>query len=468
MMGRLAAIVLAAGMGTRMRSAVPKVLHRINGLPMIVHVLNAVKGLRSDRVVIVVGSENGAAIKDAVRAIGTEPVIQRRPLGTANAVLSAWRVLRDFRGDLLIVNGDTPLITSKTLRGFLGRHRRSGNDLSIISFNAENPRGYGRIVRDHTGRACLIREEEEASFGERSLSEVNSGVYLLTSDAFPLLRYIKADNKKKEYYLTDILSIAFRRGLKCGVFPMGDELEFSGINTKEELLKVQRLMTERVVRYWLQRDVGFMDEERVYIHSTVSIGQGTYIYPNVCIEGATHIGRDCLIHPNVRITDSTIGDGVVVKDSSVIESSEVGDGARVGPFARLRPGTRVLSNASIGNFVEIKASVIGEGSKAQHLSYIGDAEVGTGVNIGAGTITCNYDGVKKHKTVIEDDVFIGSDSQIVAPVRVKRGAYVGAGSTITHDVPSGALAISRTKQSNIEGWALRKIKAKVKKKKGDG
>ncbi len=456
----LACVVLAAGQGTRMRSAVPKVLHRLNGIPMIHYVLRALSGLGPDRVVVVVGRDNGGALRKALKSEDVQFALQKTPLGTAHALMSARKALRGFQGDILVLNGDTPLVSTMTLKKFITRHRRAGKSLSLLSFIAEDPTGYGRILRDGSGTPLGIREEKDASEEERAIEEVNSGIYLFKPRTLTLLKKIGLNGKKGEYYLTDILEIASMKGLGCGVYCSGDEREFMGINTAEELLRAQRILREKTVRYWLERDVSFMDETAVYIHPDVVIGEGTHIYPNVYLEGKTSIGSGCVIYPDVRITDSTIGEGVTIKDSSVIESAEIQGNAIIGPFARLRPGTRILKDARIGNFVEVKASTIGEGAKAQHLTYIGDADVGKKVNIGAGTITCNYDGVKKHRTVIGDDVFIGSDTQLVAPVKVAKGAYVGAGSTITRDVPPGALAISRSPERHIKGWAKKRKKKK--------
>ncbi|NOY39859.1 MAG: UDP-N-acetylglucosamine diphosphorylase/glucosamine-1-phosphate N-acetyltransferase [Nitrospirae bacterium] len=456
----LACVVLAAGQGTRMRSTIPKVLHRLNGIPMIHYVLRAVAGLGPVRVIVVAGRDNERVLKEALKSEDVQFALQKAPLGTAHALMSAGKALRGFQGDILVLNGDTPLVSTMTLKKFITRHRRARKSLSLLSFIAEDPTGYGRILRGRSGTPLGIREEKDATEEERAINEVNSGIYLFKPRTLTLLRKIGLNSKKGEYYLTDILEIASQKGLGCGVYCSGDEREFMGINTVEELLRAQRILREKTVRYWLERDVSFMDETAVYIHPDVVIGEGTHIYPNVYLEGKTSIGSGCVIYPDVRITDSTVGDEVTIKDSSVIESAEIQGNTIIGPFARLRPGTMIMKDARIGNFVEVKASTIGEGAKAQHLSYIGDADVGKKVNIGAGTITCNYDGVKKHRTVIEEGVFIGSDTQLVAPVKVEKGAYVGAGSTITRDVPSGALAISRSPERHIRGWANKRKKKK--------
>jgi bifunctional UDP-N-acetylglucosamine pyrophosphorylase/glucosamine-1-phosphate N-acetyltransferase len=452
-----------------MRSQLPKVLHRLLGLPMIRYVVEAVMALAPEKAVVVVGRKSGKAIKEVLSGVdGLAFAVQRRPLGTGNALKTGLSALKGFRGDLIVLNGDTPLIRPETLKRLLSRHRRGQNVLTICSFSASEPGGYGRIIRDSSGKAVAIKEERDLSLEERSIDEVNSGIYLLSEAVFPLAGKIRKNAAKGEYYVTDLFGIVLRSGLKAGVLKMDDEDEFSGINTKDDLFRVQSILRRRIVRGWVKRDVFFIDEERVYIQPSVRIGPGTTIYPNVFIEGETVIGEDCMIFPNVRIRDSWIGDNVVVKDSSVIEEAEIHDNVEAGPFARIRPGSILMESARIGNFVEIKKSIIGAGTKAQHLSYIGDAEIGRDVNVGAGTITCNYDGVKKHRTVIEDGVFIGSDSQLVAPVRIGKGAYVGAGSTITRDVRPESLALTRSRQKEIRGWARKKSKKAGRKKRKSG
>jgi bifunctional UDP-N-acetylglucosamine pyrophosphorylase/glucosamine-1-phosphate N-acetyltransferase len=296
---------------------------------------------------------------------------------------------------------------------------------------------------------------------------VNSGVYAIEPEALRLLDEIKLNKSKGEYYLTDIVHIAREKGMRMDAFQIGYEDEFIGVNTREELEKAGRLMKDRIIKRWKDRGVNFIDTGSVFLSSSTHIGKGTVVYPNVHLEGNTRIGRDCTIYPNVRICESVIEDGAVIKDSTLIESSVVKERALVGPFAHLRPGSEIGVKAKIGNFVEVKKSIIGRGTKASHLSYLGDAKIGRDVNIGAGTITCNYDGHSKDVTTIEDGVFIGSDSQLIAPVRVGKGAYLGAGSTITKDVPSKALALSRVEQVNIEGWVTKresKMRNKLKKK----
>ncbi len=465
---KLACVVLAAGLGTRMKSSLPKVLHRLHGTPMLRYVLNSLHTLHPQKIVIVAG-ENIQDIKESLN--DTAKIAFARQIeakGTGDALLKAVPSLKGFKGAVLVVNGDTPLITGSTLKNFLSLHKRKRNELSVLSFESRDPGSYGRIIRDNKGRAAFIVEQRDATETQKTIREVNSGVYAIESGAFPLLKEIKPNKSKGEYYLTDIVGIARDRGLRLDAFCAGFEDEFMGVNTIEELENAGRTMKRRIIKKFSDRGVHFIEKDSVFISSDTEIGADTNVYPNVHLEGKTSIGKGCTIYPNVRILDSIIEDGAVIKDSTLIEEAIVKRNASVGPFAHIRPGSVIGEKAKIGNFVEVKKSVIGPGTKASHLSYLGDARIGKDVNIGAGTITCNYDGHKKHITTIEDGVFVGSDTQFVAPVKIGKGAFVGAGSTITADVPSHALALSRVKQRNIEGWALklqlkgRSEKAKVK------
>jgi bifunctional UDP-N-acetylglucosamine pyrophosphorylase / glucosamine-1-phosphate N-acetyltransferase len=449
---RLACIVLAAGEGKRMHSAAPKVLHKLCGRPMLQFVLDTVEELKPERKIVVVG-RHGMEIERAIAGEGVSLVLQKEPKGTGDALLSAREALGKFRGAVLVLNGDMPLITPETLKRFLGLFRRHGDALSVLSFPACNPSSYGRIIRDGSGRALKIVEEKDATDEEKGICEVNSGVYGMESGILPLLQKITMNVAKGEYYLTDLFEIVVKDNLGAGSYCIGTEDELMGVNTRFELLRAEAVILQRIARGLIDSGVNVFDTSSLYIHYGVSVGTETVLYPNIYLEGATTVGRGCTIYPNVRIINSTICDGALIKDSSVIEDSTVGEGAEVGPFSHLRPGSTIGPRAKIGNFVEVKKSVIGERTKASHLSYIGDAVVGKGVNIGAGTITCNYDGDRKHQTIIEDGVFIGSDTQIVAPIRIGKEAYVGAGSTVTKDVPPRSLAVSRTRQKNIEGWA---------------
>jgi bifunctional UDP-N-acetylglucosamine pyrophosphorylase/glucosamine-1-phosphate N-acetyltransferase len=464
----LSCVILAAGLGKRMKSGFPKVLHRVCGVPMLQAVVNAVKELSPYRIVVVVGAR-GELIKRTLNDDGVIYAVQKKAKGTGHALRCGVAALGHFKGTIVVVNGDTPLLSAGTIRKLAGLHKREGNAVSVLSFETGTPDDYGRIVRDSSGRLAAIVEHKDADPAQVKITEVNSGAYAIDRDALVVLNGIRMNPSNGEYYLTDIVAGALKRGLKVSAYCMGREEEFMGVNTREELLRASVLMKKELVRKWMNKGVTFLDVGSVYIHPAVRIGRDATIYPNVCLEGRTRIGAHSVIYPNVRIQDSSIGDRAVIKDSTVIEDSIVKNGASVGPFARIRPGSVVGSDARIGNFVEIKKSTIGKGSKAAHLSYIGDAVIGKDVNVGAGTITCNYDGKKKHKTEIEDGVFVGSDTQLIAPVSIGRGAYIGAGSTITEDVPPLSLAVSRTKQTNVEDWAKRKLsKLKSKKSKAKG
>jgi bifunctional UDP-N-acetylglucosamine pyrophosphorylase/glucosamine-1-phosphate N-acetyltransferase len=458
-------VILAAGLGTRMKSSTPKVLHSINGKPIIRHVVEAARALKPEQIVVVIGPES-TGIREALRDKRVTFAVQKEPKGTADALKTASGKLAGLKagkGTVLILSGDTPLVNPLTLQQLVTVHKRKRESISILSFIAGGDHAYGRIVRDGENVTSIV-EDKDADAEQKNISEVNSGIYAMESSILALLREIKMNLQKGEYYLTDIVGIADRRGYRIGSHVLGDETELTGINTRRELCMAGLYLRDRIVSKWFDEGVSFIDPKSVIIDPDASIGMDTVIYPNVVIEGKSVIGSNCTIYPNTRIIDSTIGDNVTIKDSSVIESSNIQYSAEVGPFAHLRPGSIIGVSAKIGNFVEIKKSVIGNGTKASHLSYLGDAEIGDNVNIGAGTITCNYDGVNKFKTVIEEGSFIGSDTQLVAPVKVGKGAYVGAGSTITKDVPPLALAVSRTSQKNIEKWAERRTIMKDKRK----
>jgi bifunctional UDP-N-acetylglucosamine pyrophosphorylase/glucosamine-1-phosphate N-acetyltransferase len=440
-----------------MRSGTPKVLHQIYGKPMLQYVLDVIAPLKPKITVVVTGEKQFSSFKDLSYSGEVVFALQKERKGTAHALLKASKYLKAFKGTVLVMNGDTPLLRSETLQKFLRLHGKKAHDISLASFIAENPGAYGRVLRSTEGRPVKIVERSDASAKDISIREVNSGVYAIKSPALPLLKDIRLNRKKREYYLTDIVELASKRGVSVGAFCQGDESEFLGVNTREELSLAHEAIRERILEKWLSRGITFIDPFSVYIEPDVTIGSDTTIYPNVYLQGTTKIGKTCTVYPNVRIVDSVIKSKSIIKDTTLIEESVVGPGASVGPFAHLRPGSRIGKSSKIGNFVEVKASTIGVGTKAMHLTYIGDAEVGSNVNIGAGTITCNYDGVKKYKTKIGNGVFVGSDTQLVAPVKIGEGSYIGAGTTVTKDVPPGHLATSRTRQRSIE-WKPRKKK----------
>jgi len=458
-------VILAAGLGKRMKSSVPKVLHEVLGRPMLQHTIDAVKKLKPEKIVVVIG--NGAqAVRDRVKEDSLTFVLQKKLLGTGNALLTAKKELN--KGTVLVLNGDCPLITARTLKKLLADHKRGRNVLSFLSFVDDSMSGYGRVFRDETGRVTGIVEDKHASPAEkRRFTELNGGVYVTETEILNHLGRIKKNRSSGEYYLTDIVNIVAKSGKNLNAYDCPQE-EIRGVNSRKELFEINEVLKRRIVMQLMEKGVTFIDPATSNVHVSVSIGRDTVIYPNTYLEGKTRVGRDCTIYPGSRICDSILGDGVTIKDNTLIEKSRIRKGASVGPFAHLRPGNDIGSNAKIGNFVEIKKSNIGDGTKASHLSYIGDADVGRNVNLGAGTITCNYDGKNKFRTKIESGVFIGSDSQLVAPVTIGKDAYVAAGATITKNVPSGGLAISRSRQRNLENWGARQTvskKTKVKKKK---
>lgn len=463
----LEVIILAAGLGTRMKSATIKILHRAAGRPIIEYVLDLAAQLSDAPPVMVVGHQ-----REAVREnVGDRArfAVQEEQLGTGHAVLQAAPSLEanGVKGKkILILSGDVPLTRPETLRRLLDEHERSRNALTLLTMKLDEPAMYGRIIRDGSGAVLKIVEAKDASEEEKGIDEVNAGIYVFDGEhLFDNLRNLSNTNAQGEYYLTDLLGVLRKAGKRVGAVVAGDPVEALGVNSRADLAIVEAEIQRRVVENLMKEGVTFRNPATVVIDSMVSIGSDTVIYPFVTIEGTTRIGSGCVIEPGVHLQNVTIGNNVHVKTGTVAEGSVIADDAAVGPYAHLRPGTKLGRHVKIGNFVETKKAVFGEGAKASHLSYIGDADIGADVNIGAGTITCNYDGVNKHKTVLEDGVFIGSDTQLVAPVRVGHGAYVGAGSTITKDVPPDSLALSRVPQKVIEGWAARKREGQKAKKK---
>ena len=456
-------IILAAGLGTRMKSATIKILHRAAGRPIIDYVLDLAVEIGTRPPIMVIGHQREAvqqAVGDRARY-----AVQEEQKGTGHAVLQAASLVDGSR-HVLILSGDVPLTRPETLRRLLEEHERSQNALTLLTMNLDDPAMYGRIVRDAGGAVTRIVEAKDATGDEKRINEVNAGIYVFDSEhLFDNLRNLSASNAQGEYYLTDLLAVLRSAGKRVGAVVAGDPIEALGVNSRADLASVEGEIQRRVVGKLMNEGVTFRNPAMVVIDSTVTIGNDTVVYPFVTIEGTTTIGSRCVIEPAVHLINVTAGDDVHLKTGTVAEDAVIENDAAVGPYAHLRPGSRLGRHVKIGNFVETKKAVFGEGAKASHLSYIGDAEVGAYVNIGAGTITCNYDGVNKHKTVIEDGVFIGSDTQLVAPVRIGKGAYVGAGSTITKDVPPDALALSRTPQRIIKGWAARKKLERSKEKK---
>ncbi|HEX7190717.1 MAG TPA: bifunctional UDP-N-acetylglucosamine diphosphorylase/glucosamine-1-phosphate N-acetyltransferase GlmU [Thermoanaerobaculia bacterium] len=463
-MSDLDVIILAAGKGTRMKSATVKVLHRAAGRPIIEYVLDLASEVGAKSPVVVVGHQ-----RDDVRnAIGDRArfAVQEPQLGTGHAVLMAAEHIKGQR--VLILSGDVPLTRLETLQQLLAQHEAEKNALTLLTMKLDDPAMYGRIVRDANGSVARIVEAKDASADEKRIDEVNAGIYVFdTEHLFGNLRGLSPKNAQGEYYLTDLIAVLRNAGHRVGAVIASDPVEALGVNSRADLAAVEGEIQRRVVARLMASGVTFRNPSTVVIDSTVTIGNDSVVYPFVTIEGTTKIGSGCVLEPGVHLINVTAGDNVHFKSGTVAEQAQIDDDASVGPYAHLRPGTRLGTHVKVGNFVETKKAVFGSGAKASHLSYIGDAEVGADVNIGAGTITCNYDGVNKNKTVIEDGAFIGSDSQLVAPVTVGKGAYVAAGSTITKDVPADSLALSRTPQKTIKGWAIKRRAEIERKKKGD-
>ncbi len=462
-MGAVATIILAAGKGTRMRSEMVKVLHPILGLPMLSYpIAVSLHGIKANKTIVVVGYQ-ADQIQEKFKNPEIQFVLQKDQLGTGHAALQAIPFLKAFTGAALILCGDVPLAKADTLRTFIAAFEESQSILSVLTTIMENPFGYGRILRSPEGWLEKIIEEKDASEKERPIREINTGIYCVRAPFLVEgLGEIGKDNAQGEYYLTDLVEIAKKKGLRCSVHIASDPVEVMGINTRVDLAIANEVLRQAKLKDLMLSGVTIVDPKNTYVDQCVEVGKDTVLYPNCHLQGRTKIGERCLIEPNAKVSDSIVGNDVTIRSNSVITESKIEEGASIGPFSHLRPLSEVRTKAKIGNFVEMKKSVMGRGSKANHLTYIGDSIVGEGVNIGAGTITCNYDGFEKHPTIIGDGVFVGSNVELVAPVKVGEGATIGAGSTITKDVPGGALAISRTKQKNIRSWS-KKIKYRRKK-----
>jgi len=445
--------VLAAGRGKRMRSNKPKVLHKVLGRTMIDHVLHTVESLRPRGIAVVTGYASEMVQAHVGQPRNLEWVIQDRQLGTGHAVKQCEQAISDVR-DVLIVCGDTPLLRSGTLAKLVAEHRDQDATVTVLTAKVDSPSGYGRIVRDSTGRMTGIVEEKDATDAQRLIREVSSGIYCVRRDVlFDLLHKLGNRNAQGEYYLPDIVPLALKDGRAVETAVMWDATEMLGVNDRAQLSSVEDIMQANITRDWQQRGVTIEKPETVRIEATVSIGLDTVIQAGCYLIGSTHIGDECRVGPYAVLVDAWIDDRVEIFAFSHIHDASVAMGARIGPFARLRPGAQLDEDVRVGNFVEIKNSVVNRGSKVNHLSYIGDTEMGADCNIGAGTITCNYDGANKHKTIIGDRVFIGSDTKLIAPVEVKSDATVGAGSIITKKVESGGLTLSeRPDQRHVSHW----------------
>lgn len=455
-------VILAAGLGTRMKSGLTKALHPAAELPLVQHVLNAAAGLEPEKIVLVLGHQ-ADRVRTAVATSGADIVIQTEQLGTGHAVQQAREALAGASGPVMILCADTPLITTATLLSVADRHRTSRAAVTLVTAFAENPFGYGRIVRGKGGVSAVV-EEKDATAAQKKIREVNAGMYCFDPKfLLPALTQLGRSNAQGEYYLPDTIEIARKKKRIVSAFVCSDTEEVLGVNSRSDLSRAEAVIRRRINGRWMAEGVSMLDPGSTFVGMEASLGRDVVLYENVRIEGTTKIGDNCVIYPGCRIRNSVLADGVTIKDHSVVEEAVIAAAASIGPFAHLRPGAVIGEKARIGNFVEVKKSTIGAGSKANHLSYIGDATVGRDVNIGAGVITCNYDGYDKYRTVIEDNVFVGSDAQLVAPVRVGSGAVIAAGATITRDVPADALAINRLPQEIREGFASRRRRMKQRK-----
>lgn len=461
---KLSVVILAAGEGTRMRSKAAKVLFPICGRPMVNYVLDAAVSLMPERIVVVVGHKGDEVIEavqhtwkpDNLWAGKLEFAWQREQKGTGHAVMCAGDNLSDFTGDTLVLYGDTPLITAKLLKGFRDDHVSKGAGVSLISFKPGDMGAYGRVVRDSSGNVVRIVEARDITEAEAGIDEANAGMYLADrSTLFDLLSEVKNDNVKGEYYLTDIVDIAVRRGMRVSGFVAPDAETVQGINDRYALSVAEKTLRESVLRALCFSGVTVRDPSSTYVDFGVKVGADTVIEPQTYLRGSTVIGEGCVIGPGTEIVDSVVGDGSRVW-LSVVEKSSVGKDVQVGPYSHLRPRATLEDGALVGNFAEVKNTVVGKGTKAHHHCYLGDTTIGPGVNIGAGTVTVNYDGAQKHRTIIEDGSFIGCNANLIAPVTVGKGSYVAAGSTITDDVPPLSLAIARERQTVKEGWVERR------------
>lgn len=449
-------VILAAGKGTRMKSAEPKVLHRAGELPLIEHVLRTADSLAPETTVLVIGHMAERVRAALGKRLGLRFALQEPQLGTGHALLQAEPHLAGATGTVVLLSGDVPLLRPATLRSLVDRHAASGAAASVLTARVSGPHEYGRIVREN-GRLAAIVEHKDATPAQRAIDEINSGIYAFALEPlFDALRSIGSGNAQGEYYLPDLVGIYRAQGRTVEAVLLDDAQEILGVNSRRELADVTAILKTRRNEELMAAGVSIVDPATAWIGPDVSIGADTVIHPNVYLEGRTRIGSGCVLHAGVRIVDSTLADGVVINNHCVIAESTIASGARIGPFAHIRPQSEIGEGAHVGNFTELKKTTLGKRSKANHLSYLGDAIIGDNVNIGAGTITCNYDGAQKHQTVIEDGAFVGSDTQLIAPVTVHKDAYVGTGTTVRENVPGGALAVSAGKQRNIEGWVEKK------------
>jgi len=453
---------MAAGKGTRLKSKLPKVLHEVGGKPLLAHVIaTAMKVVPVNNVYAIIGHES-ARVREAVASTGIGFILQEEQRGTGHALMVAQEALADYE-TIIVLSGDAPLITAQTIEKLGEFHTSNKAAMTILSACLENPTGYGRVIRKGKSSAEVraIVEEKSATMAQRKIREINSGFYAFDRKSlFGHINQLKTDNAHREYYLTDLASVLVKAKKRVVAVEANDSSEILGGNTRAELADIDLRMRRAKTQELMAQGVTIFYPDTCVIDSDVEIGADTIVEPFVQILGKTRIGTDCRIRSYSVIEDSTIGDGVVARPGCILHDAKVERGAVLGPYSHLRPGSEIGEGAHVGNFVETKKIRLGKRSKANHLSYLGDAEIGEGVNIGAGTITCNFDGEKKHKTIIEDGVFVGSDSTLVAPLTVGKGSYVAAGSCVTDDVPADSLAIGRSRQIVKEGWVKQKHKGR--------
>ncbi|WP_425447816.1 bifunctional UDP-N-acetylglucosamine diphosphorylase/glucosamine-1-phosphate N-acetyltransferase GlmU [Dethiothermospora halolimnae] len=450
----LKSIILAAGEGSRMKSKLPKALHKVCDKPMLTHIIDAAKtaGVEENIVIIGHGKEkimdtvNRGDIKYAVQPMGED-----QPYGTGFAVMQAMDYIDDD-DDVIILCGDTPLITGDTINDLFTYHKEKKYFATVLTSMVEDATGYGRIVRDDNNDVIKIVEHKDANHKERQINEINSGIVVFNGEVLKgVLHKLSNDNSQNEYYITDAIEILSKEGNRVGGYGLKDNKEILGVNSRVNLSEAEKIMRNRINEKLMREGVSIINPNNSYISTDAKIGKDTIIYPGVIIKGNVIIGEDCIIGHNSRIENSILGNNVEIQSSTIIDS-KVDDNTKIGPYAYIRPNSEIGKNVKIGDFVEVKKSKIGDNSKASHLAYIGDAIVGKNVNIGCGVVFVNYDGENKHKTIVEDDSFIGSNSNLVAPVKVNKNGFVAAGSTITDEVPKNSLSIARARQVNKEGW----------------
>ncbi|MDR0820294.1 MAG: bifunctional UDP-N-acetylglucosamine diphosphorylase/glucosamine-1-phosphate N-acetyltransferase GlmU [Endomicrobium sp.] len=442
-MKNFSAVIIAAGAGTRMKSSLPKVMHKLSGKPLVKWVIDSVSDLKPDGIILVLGHE-AEVVEKYLSESGIKIVYQREQLGSGHALMQAETVLKNYEGGVLVVSADVPLVKSSTLSSLVSDNKKTGASVTVLAAKVENPFGYGRIVRNG-GLLEKIVEEKDATPAEKRIKEINSGIYCFDKNLWKALSKVKSDNAKKEYYITDTVAILKESGRKASLVVVKDNYEVRGINDRAELLRAESILKDRKIKELLSSGVSIVDADNVYISYDAKIGGDTVVYPGAFIDTGVSIGKNCIVKGTSYISNSKIGDESAVL-YSYIEGAVIDKKVKIGPFSHIREGSVLRENVRIGNFSETKKAVIAKNSKVNHLSYIGDAMVGENVNIGAGTITCNYDGAKKHQTIIGSESFVGSNVNFVAPVKIGRGVLVAAGSTITHNVQPGKLVIARARQ----------------------